>query len=133
MSSDSNFSSRRQALKQLAVAAGLAVLAPKAMAEKRRSSGGGGAGGGADANLPLVKPGQGMAASINYVEKHADLKDASLKTVRQGVAWEKQYCNNCMLYTAAGKRDGKEVGKCTLFQGQVVKGEGWCASWAKKG
>lgn len=132
MSSNSNNTNRRQALKQLAVAAGLAVLAPKALAEKRRGSGGGAAGG-ADANLPLVEPGKGMAASINYVEKHADLKDAKLKTARQGVAWDKQYCNNCMLYTKVGDRGGQEVGKCTLFQGQLVKGKGWCASWAKKG
>lgn len=127
MSSESN-TNRRQALKQLAVAAGLAVLAPKALAEKRR-----GGGGGADDSLPLVEAGKGMAASVNYVEKHADLKDAKMKTTRQGLAWDQQRCNNCMLYTKVGDRGGKEVGKCTLFQGQVVKGEGWCASWSKKG
>ena len=114
------------------VSMGAAVLAkalPAFGEERRRPRGGQGA----DAELPLVKPGSGMAASVNYVEKHSDLKDAKLKVTRQGVPFEKQFCNNCVLYTKQGQRNGKEVGLCTLFAKQVVKGEGWCSSWAKKG
>jgi hypothetical protein len=100
-----------------------------AFAEERRRPRGGGSGG----ELPLVKPGVGMAASVNYAEKHSDVKDPKLKVVRQGVPFEKQFCNSCVLYTKHGERNGKEVGVCTLFANQLVKGEGWCTSWAKKG
>jgi hypothetical protein len=122
-------STRREALKKMATLSAVALVAPKVFAEKRR---GGGAAAGGDANLPLVEPGKGMAASVNYFHRHEDIKDAKLKADRQGVKWEKQYCNNCMLYTKVGNKNGEEVGKCTLFQGQLVKGQGWCASWAKK-
>jgi hypothetical protein len=130
---DSQNQSRRSFLKIAAGLAGLAatttLFSKSASAEKRR--GGGAAPAGGDLALPLVKEGQGMAASINYVEKHANLKDAKLKTDRQGLKWDQQFCNNCMLYTKVGDKSG-EVGKCTLFQGQLVRGEGWCASWSKK-
>ena len=82
--------------------------------------------------LPFVEPGKGMAASVNYVVKHADLKDAKLKTERQGVKWDKQVCKGCMLFTACGKKGADEVGKCTLFNGQVVKASAWCSTWNKK-
>ncbi|MCE3010798.1 MAG: high-potential iron-sulfur protein [Proteobacteria bacterium] len=128
---DSQNQSRRSFLKIAASLAGLAatttLFSKSALAEKRR----GGAPAGGDLSLSLVKEGQGMAASVNYFEKHANVKDAKLKTERQGVKWEQQFCNNCMLYTKVGDKGG-EVGKCTLFQGQLVRGEGWCASWSKK-
>lgn len=82
--------------------------------------------------MPLVQPGVGAAAPLNYVFNHKDIKDPKLKTERQGVAFEKQHCNGCMLYTKAGDKDGGEVGKCQLFAGQLVKGSSWCSSWAKK-
>jgi hypothetical protein len=125
--------SRRDFFKFFGLAAfslGTALLSKAfpARGEERRARRGGAGG----AELALVKPGVGMAASVNYVEKHSDVKDAKLKVVRQGVPFEKQFCNNCVLYTKQGERNGKEVGLCTLFANQVVKGEGWCTSWAKK-
>ncbi|MCS6838093.1 MAG: high-potential iron-sulfur protein [Bdellovibrionaceae bacterium] len=84
-------------------------------------------------DLPLVTPGQGMAKSVNYVHDKKDLTDKTLKTERQGVKFENQQCSNCILYTAHGKRNEVEVGKCQLFPNQVVKASGWCSSWAKKG
>ncbi len=127
----SQMNTRRQFVKLALGVSGLALLNPQsAVAQERRRGGGAAAGG--DLALPLVKPGEGMAASVNYQHKHSDVKNAALKVERQGTAWDKQYCNNCMLYTKVGQKDGEEVGKCTLFANQLVKGQGWCASWSKK-
>lgn len=129
----SQMNSRRQFVKLALGVSGLALLAPKSVvAEERRRGGGAAAGAGGDLALPLVKPGEGMAANLNYHHKHTDVKNAALKVERQGTAWDKQHCNNCMLYTKVGQKDGEEVGKCTLFNGMLVKGQGWCASWSKK-
>lgn len=139
--SDLNSSSRRQFFKIAAAFGGLALLMPtlaKAAEERRRAkpaepaAGAAPAAGGGDTNLPLVKPGEGMAASLHYVHNHKDLKDKSLMVERQGVPFEKQHCAACMLFTPAGKKNGEEVGKCQLFAGQLVKGTGWCTSYTKK-
>jgi hypothetical protein len=37
-----------------------------------------------------------------------------------------------MLYTKEKGAGAAEVGKCQLFAGQLVKGQAWCTSWAKK-
>jgi hypothetical protein len=130
--------SRRGFFKQAAALVGAALLAPLAAqaANERRGGGdatpasGGGAGG--DLGLPLVEPGKGMAASLHYHFKSTDEKDPALKIERQGVAFAKQHCGVCALYTKVGKKGGVEVGKCQLFQGQLVKSTGWCSSWNKK-
>lgn len=126
--------SRRNFFKVAAVS-GFSLLAMTSLVnaqEKRRAKPAAGGGGG-DTDLPLVVPGQGMAASVNYQHSHADIKDKSLKVERQGLPFEKQQCSACMLYTAVGKKGKDEVGKCTLFANQLVKANGWCASFAKKG
>ncbi len=132
----SEMNSRRQFMKIAFGLSGIALLAPKIAlgAEERRRGAAPAAGGaaGGDTNLPMVKPGEGMAASVHYEMKNTDVKDASLKVERQGVPFAKQQCQGCMLYTKAGMKDGAEVGKCTLFNGMLVKSTGWCASWSKK-
>lgn len=127
--------SRRKFLTSLAALplAGLALtlFGRKALAEEKRRGGGAAAGGG-DLALPQVVPGQGMAISLNYVNKAADLKDAKLKTERQGVPFAKQNCSGCALYTKVGSKDGAELGKCSIFAGQLVHATGWCTTWNKK-
>lgn len=82
---------------------------------------------------PYVDPATDpMAKSVNFAVKHSDLKKADLKVEKQGVKFENQHCDGCMLYTSVGKKDGKESGKCSLFAGKLVHGESWCTSWAKK-
>ncbi len=137
-------SSRRGFFKQLSmwVAAGLvlpSIFGTKASAaeERRRprpgadGAGGAAAAGGADG--PLATPGQGIAASLNYVHDKKTIKDAKVKTERQSVAWDKQNCSNCLMYTKLGNKGGEEVGKCQLISDGNVKAQGWCNSWAKKG
>lgn len=124
--------SRRSFVKIALTAVGAALLMPSfgSAQEKRRAKPG--AGGGGDLGLPYVEPGKGMAASVNYQFDHSAVKDAALKVDRGGVKFADQHCANCMLYTKVGMKDGGEVGKCTLFAGQLVKGTAWCSSWSKK-
>lgn len=96
--------------------------------EKRR---GGESAGGND--LPLVDPAKDSTAQgVKYVHKNSDFKEAALKTVRNGVPFEKQTCSGCALYTKKEVRNGEEVGVCILFAKKVVKGSGFCTSWNKK-
>jgi hypothetical protein len=124
--------SRRDFFKNAILGAGAVVatqaISGLALAQGRKR----GAEGAAAGELALVTPGQGMAASVNYVHKTSDIKDAKLQTERQGVKFAEQKCTNCILYTTHGNKDGQEVGKCQLFANQVVKSTGWCTSWAKK-
>lgn len=121
--------SRRNFLKTVAGFAGLALILPKTGWAEGGSRGGAA---GADASLPLVEPGKGMAVGVNYVNKNTDVKDAKLKVDRGGVPFAQQTCAKCALYTAAGKKGADEVGKCAIFANQLVKASGWCSSWNKK-
>lgn len=128
-------SSRRDFFKQSFSMLGLATILPlfigkTANAEERRKAKAADAG---KAGEPeMVKPGVGMAASVNYVANGKDVKDAKLKTERQGVAFEKQNCSGCMLYKTLKGAGDSEVGSCQLFPNQAVSAKGWCTSWAKK-
>lgn len=106
------------------------VLRGEALAQERRRGGGASPSGGAE--LPLVSPKDSNAMAVNYVEKHSDLKKAEMKTERQGVKFEAQFCSNCSFYKAAGKKNGKDAGPCQIFPGKWVLGEAWCGSWNKK-
>jgi len=124
---------RREFFKKVIIGAGsvaaAAALPETVIAQGRRGKEAAVAGG---SDLPLVTPGQGMAASVNYQHKGSDIKDAKLKTDRQGVKFTDQKCANCMLYTKHAMQGSEEVGKCQLFANQLVKSTGWCTSWAKK-
>ncbi len=109
----------------LQVLVGVFAFLNFAQAEEKRR---GGAKAAAPGEKSFVKPGEGMAASVKYVEDIKDWKDAALKIDRQGVKWGQQHCENCALYT----KDDATSGKCTLFSGQHVKANGICASWSKK-
>lgn len=131
--------SRRRFFMQVGQMLGLAIIAPALFGsqvfaeEKRRarpSEGAAPAAAGGD--LPMVEPGKGAAAAVNYVHKHSDIKDASLKVARGGLPFEKQVCTNCSFYTKHGIKNGEEVGKCQIFPGQLVRGSAWCSTWNKK-
>ncbi|MBK7963527.1 MAG: high-potential iron-sulfur protein [Bdellovibrionales bacterium] len=134
---------RRHFFQAVAGFTGLALLKPKSLKEifpsahaqeKRRGAPGGAApaAGGKDTDLPLVEPGKDLAATVNYFHKASEVKDAKLKTDRQGVPFAKQDCAGCSFYASVGKKGSDEVGKCTIFAGKLVKGTGWCSSWNKK-
>ncbi len=106
--------------------------------EKRRARPAAGAAAGAAAAdagplaNPILSPKDPLAVPMNYVEKHADLKKPELKIERGGLAFEKQYCNNCSFYKEVGTKEGSKVGSCTIFNAKLVKDQAWCASWNKK-
>lgn len=122
---------RRDFFKSLALGLGTVAAASQvsilAQAQGRKR-------GGAEGDVVLAVPGTGQAASINYVHKTSDIKDAALKTERQGVKFENQNCANCALYVKHGMLGGEEVGKCTILvnKNEVVKASGWCMTWSKK-
>lgn len=129
--------SRRGFFVKLASLAGVAAVAPglfgllsQASAQERRR--GGPAAGKSEADLPLVNPKDGPAAAVNYTEDHKTVTKPELKADRQGVKFEQQHCANCGFYKNVGKKDGKDVGTCTIFPGKVVHGTAWCGSWNKK-
>jgi hypothetical protein len=132
---------KREFLSQLVAVAGASVVASQLLspsanaAEGRRGAKKDEAKGGKDADLPMVEPGKGLADSLAYHHSHADAdKDPKTdKKTEKGVPWEKRFCNSCSFYTGVGKKDGQEVGKCSLFNKQLVAEKGICNSWAKKG
>lgn len=81
---------------------------------------------------PLVDPASDVAKAVKYVHNKADIKDAAVKVERMGVAFDKQFCNNCSFYKEVGSKEGGKVGTCTIFAQKLVKSEGFCTSWNKK-
>lgn len=123
---------RRDFFQRFAVLLGaLSITGWGAMASAERKRGGGGAAGG-DSGVKMVDPKSAPAKAVNYVEKRADIKDAKLKTDRQGLSFDKQSCKNCGFYLNPKQHNGSEIGGCQIFAGQHVKAEGWCSSWNKK-
>jgi len=66
------------------------------------------------------------AIALGY--KHdANAVDTARFPKRAGVEGSKQLCSNCKLYVDQG--DG--WGTCSIFQGKLVAGPGWCNAWIK--
>lgn len=40
-----------------------------------------------------------------------------------------QFCNNCSLYLG---KEQDATAACSLFQGKLVAGKGWCSAWIKR-
>lgn len=117
-------SSRRQFFNQVLGAVGLLAAGPallkSLMSEQAQAQ---------TAGAPsYVVPGQGMAASVGYVENKTKV-EKSLMIERNGVAFKDQKCSNCVLFQPEA---GGKGGKCALFPNQLVKPTSWCKSWSKK-
>ncbi len=118
----------------LAVGALVKTFPSTALAQTKRGARPGsdkGAGSG-PLSFPLQDLNNPTAKAVNYVEDHANLKDAKLKIDRQGVKFEDQFCNNCSFYKEVGEKEGSKVGTCTIFPQKLVKAKAWCSSWNKK-
>lgn len=130
---------KREFLAHLGLVTGAAFMATKilstpAQAQEKRRGAKKEAAPGKDIDLPWVDATKGTALALAYHAAHKDAeKDAKTdKKTDKGLAWEKRFCNNCSFYSKVGTKEGKEAGKCTLFQGGLVNSEGICNSWAKK-
>lgn len=95
--------SRRRLLQQLALGAGLPLLAPRAHAAGA-------------ASLPLLSPGDPAAQATQYV---ADARQA--KGAQPGAS-----CANCSLYGMVSAT----AGTCSLFPSNLVAAAGWCNAWS---
>jgi hypothetical protein len=66
------------------------------------------------------------AIALGY--KHdASAVDTTKWGKRAGEAGARQFCDNCALYGA----QGEGWGTCSIFQGRLVAGKGWCNAWVQ--
>jgi hypothetical protein len=70
--------------------------------------------------------------ALKYVADASTSKDRTVD--KMGVAAKDQTCVNCNFYKEPGVLKGSKdaVGKCLMFQNQIVHGKGWCNVWTKK-
>ncbi len=68
-----------------------------------------------------------VAAAIGY---KADVKNIDFKKYpqRKKKDAQKQFCENCALYT----KSNEGWGKCQMIANGVVAAKGWCGSWSAK-
>jgi hypothetical protein len=71
--------------------------------------------------LTRVSEDDPTAKALNYVHDARKVDAAKRAST--------SFCNNCALYSG-GADD--EWGKCSIFPGKLVAGEGWCSAWAAK-
>jgi High potential iron-sulfur protein len=116
----------------LTITGALALFPIIAKSEERRR--GNGAKPAAAAGLVLIDPKDPQAKALNYAHEHADIKDKTLQTERNGVKWADQKCLNCNFYQKdkEGKASGKTAAPCQLLGNKAVAASGWCTTWAKK-
>ncbi len=114
---------------------GLAAVIPSILSAEERRRGGSAAAAGAGA-LTLVDPKDPAAKAVNYVHLNKEIKDAALKTERNGVKFENQQCKGCSFYTLDKESvvGGKKAAPCQMpfAAGKVVSSTGWCSTWAKR-
>ncbi len=67
------------------------------------------------------------AVALGYLHD-ATAVDTAKWAKRAGDEGAKQFCNNCALFQDKG--DG--WGACSIFQGRLVNGNGWCNAWIAK-
>ncbi len=79
------------------------------------------------AGKKAVPESDSLASQLGYKE---DASKVDVKKFPQlnTAAGKLQNCANCMFYTP----ENGSWGKCQLIQSGLVKGKGWCMSWAKK-
>lgn len=127
-------SSRRDFLKNLAIAGPTAALACAALAQPSTGSGTGtSTSTGADAGKAagaanFVSESDPTAKALGYV---ADASKAE-RPKKGEIEGKDQKCTNCQFYTAGTAINGAEAGKCLMIPAGPVHGEGWCKSWLKK-
>ena len=75
-----------------------------------------------------MDPADNVASTLGYAAD-ASTVDASVRVDKGETKGADQLCTNCRFYSAEDSTNG-EGGKCQLFPGKLVKGAGWCKSWA---
>jgi hypothetical protein len=75
-----------------------------------------------------VNPEEPLAQAMGYT-LDATTVDTTKFPKRAGEAGANQFCHNCALF--AGAADD-EMAPCSIFQNNLVKGNGWCNAWVVK-
>ena len=101
--------SRREALKNMVVAAGALAAVRGAVAAP---------------GMPHVSPSDPMAAGVSYQVNATTVDAAKFPQFKAG-----SKCSNCV---QIGGKDGEAWRPCTIFAGKLVSANGWCTVYAKK-
>jgi High potential iron-sulfur protein len=109
--------SRREALRGLAIAAGVVAALPCRQAFSVAPQGAQ-APGAAAPHLDVKDP---AAVAVGYVESAAKVDPKKYPTYSQG-----SNCENCLQLQGAA---GAGYRPCTLFPGKLVAAAGWCSAW----
>jgi hypothetical protein len=112
--------SRREALRTLLVATGMAVALPAPRALSATASGTA-APGAAGAQAPHLDVKDPAAVAVGYVEDAAQVDGKKFPGYSKGSS-----CANCLQLQGA---DGASYRPCTLFPGKLVATAGWCSAW----
>jgi len=110
--------SRREALRNLGLAAGTLLVARGAVAAAADKSP---AGAGALPHLTATDP---TAVALAYHESAKNVDPAKFPTFKP-----EQKCSNCLQLKG---NDGETWRPCTLFVGKLVNADGWCRVYVKK-
>jgi hypothetical protein len=100
--------SRREALRGLAIAAGVVAALPCRQALSAAAP-----------HLDVKDP---AAVAVGYVESAATVDPKKYPSYSQG-----SNCENCLQLQGAA---GAGYRPCTLFPGKLVAAAGWCSAWA---
>jgi hypothetical protein len=103
--------SRRDALKQLSLVAGVCAGLPAVETAQA-------------AELPHVKPDDPTAVALAYVDDASKVDPKKFPTYAAG-----QTCSTCLQLQGA---PGQGWRPCNLFPGKTVNANGWCRVWIKK-
>lgn len=95
---------RRQTLKQLALAGLASTLARTASAED-----------------PHLQPNEAKAKELGYLEDASKVDAKKFPAFAPG-----QSCENCLQLQG---KEGAAYRPCTLFPGKLVAAAGWCSGW----
>ncbi|MDE1923957.1 MAG: high-potential iron-sulfur protein [Gammaproteobacteria bacterium] len=101
--------SRREALKNMVVAAGALAAVRGAVAGTA---------------MPHVDPSDPMAAGVSYHVNAAKVDAAKFPQFKPG-----SKCANCV---QVGGKDGEAWRPCNIFAGKLVSANGWCTVYAPK-
>ena len=77
-----------------------------------------------------------VAKALKYVADVAKAKPDPRKDKAgsggKNVPAAKQFCENCLQFTAGAAIGGKPAGKCNMIQSGAVSAKGWCSVWAQR-
>ena len=75
-----------------------------------------------------VDEGEAAAISLGY-RQDATQVDTKAFPKRAGTQGARQFCENCALYEGD---PGDRLAPCSVFQGRLVSGKGWCNAWVSR-